>query len=39
MFEDFQSAEDTSAGKIGGTCVNAVRMRGGGREGLGGKKC
>ena len=39
MLEDFQSAEDTSAGETGGTSLNAGRMRGGGGEGLGGKKC
>ena len=38
MLEDFRSAEDTSAGKTGGTSLNAGRMRGGGGEGLGGKK-
>ena len=39
MLEDFRSAEDTSAGKTAGTSFNAGRMRGGGGEGLGGKKC
>jgi len=39
MLEDFRSAEDTSAGETGGTSLNAGRMRGGGGEGLGGKKC
>ena len=39
MLEDFQSAEDTSAGETGVTALNAGRMRGGGGEGLGGKKC
>jgi len=39
VLEDFQSTEDTSAGKTGGTFLNAGRMRGGGGEGLGGKKC
>jgi len=39
VLEDFRSAEDTSAGETGGTSLNAGRMRGGGGEGLGGKKC
>jgi len=39
VLEDFRSVEDTSAGKTGGTSLNAGRMRGGGGEGLGGKKC
>jgi len=39
VLEDFRSAEDTSDGKTGGTSINAARMRGGGGEGLGGKKC
>jgi len=39
VLEDFQSAEDTSAGKTGGMSLNAGRMRAGGGEGLGGKKC
>jgi len=39
VLEDFRSAEDTSAGVTGGTSLNAGRMRGGGGEGLGGKKC
>ena len=39
VLEDFRSAEDTSDGKTGGTSLNAGRMRGGGGEGLGGKKC
>ena len=39
MLEDFRSAEDTSDGKTKGTSLNAGRMRGGGGEGLGGKKC
>jgi len=39
VLEDFRSAEDTSAGKTGGTSLNAGSMRGGGGEGLGGKKC
>jgi len=39
MLEDFRSAEDTSAGKTGVMFLNAGRMRGGGGEGLGGKKC
>ena len=39
MLEDFRSAEDTSAGKTGGTSLNTGRMRGGGGEGLGGKEC
>jgi len=39
MLEDFRSAEDASAGETGGTSLNAGRMRGGGGDGLGGKKC
>jgi len=39
VLEYFQSAEDTSDGKTGGTSLNAGRIRGGGGEGLGGKKC
>ena len=39
VLEDFQSAEDTSDGKTWGTSLNAGRMRGGGGESLGGKKC
>jgi len=39
VFEDLQSALDTSDGRTGGTALNAGRMRGGGGEGLGGKKC
>jgi len=39
VLEDFPSAEDTCAGKTGGTFLNAGRMRGGAGEGLGGKKC
>jgi len=39
VLADFRSAEDTSAGETGGTSLNAGRMRGGGGEGLGGKKC
>ena len=39
MFEDFRSVEDTSAGRTGGTSLNAGRIRGGGGEGLGGKRC
>jgi len=39
VLEDFRNAEDTSAGKTGGKSLNAGRMRGGGGEGLGGKKC
>jgi len=35
---DFRSAEDSSAGKTGGTSLNAGRIRGGGGEGLGGKR-
>ena len=38
VLEDFRSAEDTSAGKTGGTSLKAGRIRGGGGEGLGGKK-
>ena len=38
LLEDFRSTEDTSDGKTGGTSLNAGRMRGGGGEGLGGKK-
>ena len=36
---DFRSAEDTSNGEIRRTSLNAGSMRGGGGEGLGGKKC
>jgi len=39
VLEDFRSTEDTSEGKTGGISLNAGRMRGGGGEGLGGKKC
>jgi len=39
VLEDYRSAEDTSAGKTGGTSLKAGRIRGGGGEGLGGKKC
>jgi len=39
VLEDFRSAEDTSTGETGGMSLNAGRMRGGGGEGLGGKKC
>jgi len=39
VLEDFRCAEDTSDGKTGGTSLNTGRMRGGGGEGLGGKKC
>jgi len=39
VLEDCRSAEDTSAGKTGGTSLNAGRMRGGGGEGIGGKTC
>jgi len=39
VLEDFRSADDTSDGETGGTFLNAGRMRGGGGEGLGGKKC
>jgi len=39
VLEDFRRAEDTSAGKTGGTSLNAGRMMRGGGEGLGGKKC
>jgi len=39
VLEDFCSAEDTSAGETGGRSSNAGRIRGGGGEGLGGKKC
>jgi len=38
VLEDFQSAEETSEGKIGGTSLNAGRMSGGGGEGLGGEE-
>jgi len=38
VIEDFQSSEDTSDGKTGETSLNTGRMRGGGGEGLGGKK-
>jgi len=33
VLEDFQSAEDTSAGRTGGTSLNAGRIRGEGGEG------
>ena len=39
VLEDFRSVEDTSAGEMGGRSLNAGSMRGGGGEGLGGKKC
>jgi len=39
VFEDYRSTKDTSDGKTGGTSSNARMMRGGGGEGLGGKKC
>jgi len=39
VLEDFRSVEDTSDDEIGGTSLNAGSMRGGGGEGLGGKKC
>jgi len=39
VLDDFRSAEDTSAGRTGGTSLNAGRISGGGGEGLGGKKC
>jgi len=39
VLEDIRSAEDTSAGKTGRMSLNAGRMRGGGGEGLRGKKC
>jgi len=39
VLEDFRSTEDTSDGKTGGTSLEAGRMRGGGGEGQGGKKC
>ena len=38
VLEHFRSTEDTSDGKTGGTSSNAGRMRGGGGQGLGGKK-
>ena len=38
VLEDFRSAEDTSAGRTGRTSLNTGRIRGGGGEGLGGKK-
>jgi len=38
VLEDFQTAEDTSDGKTGGTSLNAGRMRGGGGEGQGRKR-
>ena len=38
VLEDFPSVEDTFEGKRGRTSLNAGRMRGGGGEGLGGKK-
>jgi len=37
VLEDFRSAEDTSNGETGETSLNAVSMRGGGGQGLGGK--
>ena len=39
LLEDFQSADDTSDSKTGGRSLKAGRIRGGGGEGLGGKKC
>jgi len=39
VLEDFRSAEDTSAGRTGGTSLNAGRISGGGGEGLEGKEC
>jgi len=39
VLEDFRSAEDTSDGKTGGMSLNTRRMRGGGGEGLKGKRC
>jgi len=38
VLENFRSPEDTSDGRTKGTSLNAGRMRGGGGEGLGGKK-
>jgi len=39
VLEDLRSADDTSADRTGGMSLNAGRIRGGGGEGQGGKKC
>jgi len=39
VLEDFRSAEDTWAGRTARTSLNSGRIRAGGGEGLGGKKC
>ena len=39
VLQDFRSSEDPSDRWRGGTSLNAGRTRGGGGEGLGGKKC
>ena len=38
VLEDFRSGEDISDGETGGMSLNAESMRGGGGEGLRGKK-